>query len=225
MTDFALALEHAPILRFDRAEPFLPSRVGYGVFRQPADSRVDYRRTLEGSAPLAFGQPGVAAVIEYGIWWDWDIQHLYELEAAWVYLGTEGQVVRVEASWHGGFHELQIDGAPPLRDGRPVLYSQPGKHAFAPSPDWFEPYDRYTRPCREEAGEMGLHVTPLFRGKLWKEDGDDARVREHLRAFAFTPRFVFDRELRIDREHLCPWAELEAWIPQRVRQIADGLRA
>ena len=100
MSDFELAARHAPRLFFDHEEPFLPSRVGYRVLREPADSRVDPRRGRDGTTPLRFDLPGLTGVIEYGIWWDWDIQHLYELEAAWVYLG-EREVLRVEASWHG----------------------------------------------------------------------------------------------------------------------------
>ncbi len=88
--DAALAAAHAPILRFDRAEPFLPKRVGYQVLREPADSGVDYRRTRSGPVPLRFDLAGLDAVVEYGIWWDWDIQHLYGLEAAWVYRGRGG---------------------------------------------------------------------------------------------------------------------------------------
>ncbi|MBZ0299323.1 MAG: hypothetical protein K8J31_06275, partial [Anaerolineae bacterium] len=36
--DYALALRHTPYLRFDRHEPFLPSVVGYTVFREPVES-------------------------------------------------------------------------------------------------------------------------------------------------------------------------------------------
>lgn len=222
--DLQLAATHAPILRFDRAEPFLPSRVGFNVFRTPADSEVDYRRLLKGPSPLRFDAPGVATILEYGIWWDWDIQHLYELEATWVYLDAQGAVQRVEASWHGQFHEMRVSGHPPLQDVRPVLFSQPGKHAFAPSPDWFTPHEHYTEPCLRRPGVMGLHVTPLFQGLIEKQPGDDERVLRYLQSLAFTPTFLFDQEFPITEEHLCPWPELKAWIPGRVAELAQGLR-
>ena len=221
--DFQLAAAYAPILRFDRAEPFLPSRVGFNVFRAPADSEVDYRRKVDSPSPLRLDAPGVVAV-EYGIWWDWDIQHLYELEAAWVYLDGQGAVLRVEASWHGQFHAMRVGGQPPLQDGRPVLYAQPGKHAFAPSPEWFTPHEHYTEPCLRRPGVMGLHITPLFQGLIEKQPGDDERVLRHLQTLAFTPTFLFDQEFLITREHLCPWPELKAWIPGRVAELARGLR-
>jgi hypothetical protein len=222
MTDADLAAYHAPILQFDREEPFLPSRVGYTVLQEPADSPVDPRRGLTGPTPLRFDLPGLEAILEYSIWWDWDIQHLYELEAAWVYRAAGG-VLMVEASWHGRFHEMAVDGAPPLRGQRPVLFSQPGKHAFAPEPSWFEPRERYIEPCRDTPGSMGLLVTPLFEGRISKGPGDDARAAAYLRARAFTPSFVFDREFAVGPEHLCPWPELQAWIPGRVGEIMKGL--
>src|SRR6266542_1279196 len=219
--DADLAAAHAPILRFGRAEPFLPSRVGYSVLRSRGDSAVDPRRRSGEGTPLEFDLPGVEAIIEYGIWWDWEIQHLYELEAAWVYVGDE-RVLRVEASWHGRFHEMQVEGKPPLRDRRPVLYSQPGKHAFAPEPGWFEPREAYIEPCRDTAGSMGLLVTSLFEGRIVKSPQDDARVSAYLRSRAFTPTFIFDREFSVEPAHLCPWPELKEWIPGRIAAILEA---
>jgi hypothetical protein len=221
--DCELAAHHAPILFFDREEPFLPSRVGYSVLRKPADSPVDPRRRRDGPAPLRFDLSGLEGVIEYGIWWDWDIQHLYELEAAWVYLG-KGGVLRVEASWHGRFHEMLRDGKPALRGDQPVLFSQPGKHALAPEPSWFAPREEYIEPCRDTPGTMGVLVTPLFEGRLVKQAGDDARAAAYLQSRAFTPAFHFDREFAVGPEQLCPWTELEAWIPERVTAIMEALR-
>jgi putative hydrolase of the HAD superfamily len=221
--DARWAAEHAPVLCFDREEPFLPSRVGYTVLREPSDSLVDPRRTLGASHPLRIDLSGLEAPIEYGIWWDWDIQHLYDLEAAWVYLGTQG-VLCVEASWHGRFHEMQVNGRLPMRGLRPMLYSQPGKHAFAPDPSWFEPREKFIEPCRDTPGSMGVLVTELFRGRIVKTAEDDARAAAYLQARAFTPSFVFDQQIVVGREHLCPWPELEAWIPGRVRTIMEELR-
>ena len=103
----------------------------------------------------------------------------------------------MEASWHGGFHDMAVDGAPRLQDGHPVCYSQPGKHAFAPSPEWFTPPERFVEPCRDRPGSMGLHITPLFQGKITREAGDNERVAAYLRDRAFTPSFVFDREFAV----------------------------
>ena len=94
-TDRALAERHAPVIQFDKNEPFLPSVVGYTIFRQSAASP-SFPRDIQLRDRAQF-------VIEYAIWWDWDIQHLYELEHVWVYVDG-GEVVDIEASWHGKFN-------------------------------------------------------------------------------------------------------------------------
>src|SRR5207249_1980618 len=101
---------------------------------------------------------------------------------------------------------------------------QPGKHAFAPEPSWFEPREEYVEPCRDSPGSMGVLVTALFDGRLAKTAGDDARAAAYLRSRAFTPSFRFDRQFAVGPELLCPWPELEEWIPGRVTAIMEALR-
>ncbi len=60
--DLALVASVAPIIAFDRCEPFEPLKVGVTVFHRPGNSRADYRRTLSGESPLEFD--GVDAVVE-----------------------------------------------------------------------------------------------------------------------------------------------------------------
>ena len=122
--DRELAARHAPVIRFDAREPFLPSLVGYTVFRTDDDSP-SFPRQIELGA-----RPGAVVAIEYAVWWDWDIQHLYELEHVWVYLNADEQLIGAEASWHGGFNDMAVNGALLLTDNRLTVYSEPGKHAF-----------------------------------------------------------------------------------------------
>jgi putative hydrolase of the HAD superfamily len=119
---------------------------------------------------------------------------------------------------------MQVNGQPPRRGQRPVLFSQPGKHAFAPEPSWFSPPEKFTAPCRDTPGSMGVLVTSLFEGRLTKTAADDERATAYLRSRAFTPSFVFDQEFPVKPEHLCPWTELQAWIPGRVETIMEALR-
>ena len=100
----------APRIRFDVKEPFLPSVVGYTVFRENGASA---------SFPRDIVLPvGTYTIIEYAIWWDWDIQHLYELEHIWLYLDADDKVVASDASWHGGMHPmLDANGQVPMEEG------------------------------------------------------------------------------------------------------------
>ncbi|HEX6972621.1 MAG TPA: HAD family hydrolase, partial [Limnochordia bacterium] len=209
----AAARRWAPEIRFDEFEPFLPVLVGCTVTDSPLPSP---------SFPRVLRPAAGERAIEYAVYWDWDIGHHYELEHLWVYVGGDGSVTRFEASWHGRFHELwprppaapQLPSAPraaPAAASAPlVAYSQPGKHAFAPQPEWFEPRERFVRPCTEQAGEGGLLVTPLYRGILHKDPERDALAARYLRARAFLPSFRFTRAYPLQRAPLGSWAELDA---------------
>ncbi len=213
-----LAARYAPLIHFDRHEPFLPLAAGYTIFTTDADSPSFPRRiTLRGSdrAPAAFA-------IEYAIWWDWDIGHLYELEHTWTYVDAAGRVVFAEASWHGGFAPAVLDdGHVPLAPGsfHPIVYSQPGKHAFVPTPEpLLEIQDDTRRSCTAKAGKDGLLVTPLFKGILdsRKTLQADGLVAAYLKTRAFEPAFVWDQDVLISLDMLVPWPVLSAWIPARI---------
>ena len=40
-------------------------------------------------------------VIEYAFFWDYDIQHMYDLEHIWVTVDSAGQICGCQASFHG----------------------------------------------------------------------------------------------------------------------------
>lgn len=215
----ALAAKVAPVIMFDNHEPFYPVKVGYQIFEAPSPSP-SFRRAVD----LYVDEDRTASkVIEYAIYWDWDIGHLYELEHAWVYLDQNDQPLRVDASFHGTYHVLGVAGRErPLPQPFP-LYSQPGKHAFARSPRWFEPREPYIDACTKDAGNAGLLITPLFEGIIHKLPGDDELARAYLRQRAFHPSFSFENLWKIREELLVPWAELKAWIPRRISEIRAKL--
>jgi hypothetical protein len=90
MSDADLARRHLPVLMLDRAEPFAPQAIGWTVYRAPGPS-VSCRHAIA---------PRGDAVIEYAIFYDWDIGHLYDLEHIWVHV-QDDRVVGLEASFHG----------------------------------------------------------------------------------------------------------------------------
>jgi len=146
--DWQLATRYAPIIKFDAREPFLPAAVGYTIFRADAPSPSFPRQIELGNAALA---------IEYAVWWDWDIQHLYELEHVWVYLDEAGQVIRAEASWHGGYSEMTVDDTLPLTGDKLTIFSESGKHAFAPSQGRLNARaDKTKKACTRYAGTGGV---------------------------------------------------------------------
>lgn len=218
--DHALARRYAPLIRFDAREPFFPSVAGYTLFRQNSASP---------SFPREINLPENAAfAIEYAIWWDWDIQHLYELEHIWVYVDGAGDIVDAEASWHGRYHPMRDEsGGLPLDDGRLALHSEPGKHAFAPSRVWL--LDRQAKTaasCGIYAGRMGVHVTPLFDGLIHDATPVNNRlVHTWLERLRIEPSFEFSTTFDLRRARLVPWHSLFEWIPRRVSSWLDHLGA
>lgn len=210
--DAALAHRHAPLLRLDGAEPFRPVAVGFAVYRQPAKSV---------SSKFAIA-PDAAAVIEYAIYWDHDIRHLYDLEHVWAHVDAGGATVRVEASFHGRRHAMGPAGA----DGRPALVVEPGGHAhYAGRDALMEWADRIGRGCGADAGDGGVHTSNLFGAAAF----GDPSPRDHrlaglfLKRRAFAP--AFDAAIPFDTRSvpLVPWPRLAAWIPGRVRHLVAGL--
>jgi glycerophosphoryl diester phosphodiesterase len=210
----ALAARYAPIVLFDQREPFLPLAAGYTLFTADAPSP-SFPRVITLHAP---DRPPAHTVIEYAIWWDWDIQHLYELEHAWVYLDANGRVVHAEASWHGGFQAMRHAGTLALDGDHVLICSEPGKHAFAPHASWFAeraaPHPRATTDAL--AGLGGLLVTPLFQGKITRTPLADTLARTYLARHAFVPSYSFSQRFVFDPQQLVPWAALRDWVPQRI---------
>jgi glycerophosphoryl diester phosphodiesterase len=219
----ALAARYAPILRFDAREPFLPLAAGYTIFRQ-SDPSPSFRQGYQVELTPE-GQPAADMAIEYAIWWDWDIGHLYELEHVWVFMDAEGQVVRGEASWHGGHHDMRHDEALALEGDHLAIYSEPGKHAFAPTPAWFE--ERRERSKRSEtstlAGASGVLATQHIANTVQVTPLKNRLVHTYLAQHAFEPSWDFSQTFVIAPEMLVPWPALRDWMGARVNGCLDQL--
>lgn len=219
--DLALAAAYAPIILFDAAEPFLPLAVGVTVLRGEADSPSFPRRISHEFTP-----PWEVA-IEYAIWWDWDIGHLYELEHAWSYINSIGELVWAEGSWHGEYSSMILSGGRLAAEGsRPLLLSQPGKHAFAPEQICMERIRALAvREAAQDAGKDGVLLKERYAQAIELQAGDHERVGAYLRTKAFTPTMQFTQRFAVSRELLVPWPLLDKWIPARVNWWLDQLRA
>lgn len=209
--NYELVRTHAPVIHFDAAEPFLPLAVGYTVFHAAATSP---------SFPRTIDLPdGASLAIEYAIWWDWDIEHLYELEHVWVYLDRTGTLIAADASWHGGWRAMTVV------DGTLTLYSEPGKHAFASSiAPLLERQMKTLEACTSPHKGRRLLVTPLFQGII--PSGtlvEQQLVRNYLEHQLFQPTYQFSKRFAVADARLVPWRHLQRWIPRRVRWWLDTL--
>ncbi|HQE91571.1 MAG TPA: glycerophosphodiester phosphodiesterase family protein [Anaerolineae bacterium] len=245
--DRALAARYAPILRFDAREPFLPLAAGYTIFRETAASPSFCRGHRIDLAPP--NGPCAAFALEYAIWWDWDIGHLYELEHVWVYVNADGHVVRAEASWHGDFRAIPVDGSAATLDQNSrqtdgnknrldplnllaklegdhlVIFSEPGKHAFAPTPAWFkERCAEFKRSVTSDlAGIEGVLLAVYIQKHVQPTPLKTRLVHTYLAQRAFEPSWDFSLTFSITPEMLVPWEALRDWMPGRVNAILDQL--
>jgi glycerophosphoryl diester phosphodiesterase len=218
-----LAARYAPVLSFDAREPFLPLATGYTVFRHSGPSP-SFRQGFTVDL-MPQGQPPACFAIEYAIWWDWDIGHLYELEHVWVYVDDVGHVVRCEASWHGGYHDLRHEGQLALEGDHVMVYSEPGKHAFAPTPDWFR--ERRKKLKRSETSELagvgGVLVARYIKGKVKPTPLKTRLVHTYLAQHAFEPSWEFTQVFYVTPEMLVPWPALRDWMSVRINHILERL--
>ncbi|WP_370675623.1 HAD family hydrolase [Pleomorphomonas sp. PLEO] len=168
--------------------------------------------------------PRGAAVIEYTVWCDWDIGHLYDLEHVWVHVDAAGDVIAVEGSQHG--RRVDLTGCA-VDAGRPVVYLEPGKHAIWSSPVAMQPaFARIAAQCGPFAGNDGVHVDNPFgdRGEITATALDHRLAALKLKRDAFRPAFEFSAPSPCEAAPLAPWADLAAWIPGRIQSLISDIR-
>lgn len=223
LPDIELVRRFAPVLMCDEREPFDVVVVGYSTFRFASHSDSFPRSII----PEEYG---AALVVEYAMWWDWDIQHLYELEHVWSFVDAAGNLVASEASFHGLYVPIGAKDTMPRNGNHPVVFVQPGKHAMLSSPGHFEVIrDEAERQAGIEAGDDGLLVKEMFEGELSKSESVDMQVKRYLRARAFVPTFEFSRRIETAAAPFVPWPVLRHWIPARclwwINAIGDEERS
>lgn len=217
-----LAEKYVPHLRYDRREPYSLTAVGYYIHRGsgPSPSSGQYVRV----------EPGETAV-EYAFFYDFDIQHLYDLEHVFVTIGAAGEITGVLGSFHGKLLNHLIPGEISFEGTHVIEYVQPGKHAFMPRPHYFQLAPDRDGCCNIRAGSDGFLIGPRFEGRLTTDRAFDKKVERFIRQHhSFTPSWQFGEDypyLKRTEEVLMPWEELEELIVRRMeewkRKIDEGI--
>lgn len=207
----SLAEKYAPVLQMDEKEPFGIVGVGYTLYENT-------KRSASCTRMIDPAQYGAEYCIEYAYYYDYDIQHLYDLEHVWVYVDSEDAVCGCEHSFHGKFFHVAItSGELQLDEGRPVFYVQPGKHALMPQAKGLEDLVDYRDACGVAAGADGILTPDIIPGMpehtTWLNKIAENYIKEH---FSFVPAGTYTKW--DDKSVLLPWAKLCARIPERVEQ-------
>ena len=224
--DYQEAQDFLPIVHFDRRETIPLRAIGYTVFHETSPSISFPGRKVQ----VREGE----TAIEYAYYWDYDIQHMYDLEHIWVWLDEGHHPVRAQGSFHGKYLNLFGEGLEMLQpDGGHIhAFCQPGKHAFLPSGDLFCLVPGWFESCNTESGGPVLLGSPFSAAH--REDARDAfrpTAEDHLHSIgyirshlAFEPSLSF-REDSCSDVPLMTWAELQekipSWIFDECRRLSE----
>lgn len=193
-----------PRVLFDRAEPFFPVWIGVSVISEPGRSP-SFRRDL---VPPQGGQ-----ILEYAVYFDWDIQHLYDLEHLWLYLDGTGAVLDAEGSFHGRYLKALLPDRSNLNGNQVTVYAQPGKHAFAPLSLAFQLLPDANDACQSAAGKAGAEVPGPLNGRIAHQQEWDPPVAAWLQKHRFVPSWEFS-PWTPPAHCFLPWTELNARLPE-----------
>ena len=226
-TEWELAKQYLPVFMMDEREPFDMKAVGYTIFTENLRSDSFPKRVIGADWERT------DCVIEYELWFDYDIQHLYELEHVWIYVGKDGSVQKVEGSFHGKYlNEVNLDtGKPPLdENGRVRVWLQPGKHAVLPDPRLVRLVPQWMESCGELAGADGVPLPEMFQEAMPVPDQQTQELvhRYIRRTFSFEPSLKFhpffpEKELPAE-ELLIPWEQLKFSVPGRLKKELEKIR-
>ncbi|MCY1666679.1 HAD family hydrolase [Rhizobium sp. SL86] len=211
-----LARQHAPILLCDAREPFRPQTIGIT------------RLTAGEQSPSCRHTPpapeGTVHVLEYAIWWDGDIQHLYELEHVWVALNADGVALGVCASAHGGLFDMSQAAR---EDGRVVLYCEPGKHAHsADAAAILARRQALDHACQSGEDLRGIMINDMFCDALaFLSPYDQFLGRAYLKSLCFAPTYDFSLRFDLAQMRFASWSELANHVPVFIRDQLEQLRA
>lgn len=208
-----LAMRYLPVIMKDKNEPFPIRKIGITVFDGPAVSVTFPKLEIDPK------QYGWKMLIEYAIYMDYDIQHLYELEHIWVAVGGDGTVKDCLCSYHGMLmHASGVADLYRTENGLPVLYMQPGKHAFMPDPKLFGLHILKDTCCSKLAGG-GLLIPSMLQDKMTTTPEQDERIRAYIRRhFSFTPAWEFEMMMPPGEEDYVTAEELLGIIPWLVAE-------
>jgi len=215
MWDLNLVSRYAPFIYYDRLEPFYPVRIGVTVLSQAGPSP-SFSREFQ------FQDERLDFIIEYAVYYDYDIQHLYDLEHVWIYVAKDGSVLDCEASFHGKYLRGLLKDRSNLEQTHVRLYSQPGKHAFAPFVQLFDLIPNMEACTDVDAGKAGLIVTTPFKGAYETNDEINHSVCEFLQGYRFKPSMEFKRYI-LPEDIYVTWETLHLEIPIRIRHILEQI--
>lgn len=211
--DKELILKYAPEVYLDINDPIPVKKVGVSIYENDGDRSRSFNRKFDFK-----NFEGCTKVIEYAYYYDYDIQHLYDLEHTWVFLDKDGNIVAVEGSYHGRFLNAGVPGLSHHTKDKAVMYSQPGKHGMLSDPKLMYQYSELFASCNRLAGSGGLDAPDRYLEDIHISDVDNQKVVQYIKKnLSFTPSMEF-RKVSIDEADYIDFDELAKLIPQFIKK-------
>lgn len=197
-----------PVIKMNTREPFELLGIGYTVMDQTQKSPSFERKIIL--------DDNIMCVVEYALYWNYDIEHLYDLEHIWLYFDYEMKLVNCEVSFHGkvinGLTEQNW-----VDNNKLYLYCQAGKHALAPDLNVFENWKNYRSATWETVGKDGLLITPILEERLVTNDVIDDQVKAYMQKFKFHLSETYE-SMDMPQVLFMPWPYLNHEIPQMIKE-------
>ncbi|WP_319496687.1 HAD family hydrolase [uncultured Cohaesibacter sp.] len=213
-----LARQLAPILLCDKNEPFEPAVVGISHLKRGEPSPSFHHKN-----PFTRAPNRTNSVLEYAIWWNGDIQHLYELDHVWIYLNENNSPIHITASAHGEMIDISQSN---WQDRQIRLFCEPGKHALAPtSAEIIEKRAWLDEACSSSEQIYGFQIPDAFKDHLsFLSPYDHFLACDYLRGMRFQPSYRFEKSFDLSKVPFVSWNELETLIPRLLRDQTEELR-
>ena len=224
MTDLELALRYMPILHFDALEPVALHTTAYTVFHTGAPSVSFPGRKI----PALEG----GCTIEYAFFYLYDIDHMYDLEHAWIMLDAQGEIRDAQGSFHGKYLNLlvpEMAGYLPPENGHVHVIVQPRKHAMQATPCMTMLCPGWKQCCEEAGGPVlignpfSARFSPTGKDLFVPTAQDDANsIRFLHEELSFVPSMDFSHTVK--PQEVMTWQELYDLIPGWIAQECARLR-
>lgn len=184
-------------------------------------SKIFYNRFMNVSMQINNGWKLSYAtrVLEYAVFYESDIGHIYDLEHVWVYLDGKNQIIGIKATRHGMI-SVQYPTPASIRyyKGHPIMFVSPGKHSYYTNPSQMQ--KKYlshacNRPC---TSILDIHFFFRPEWDMIKKHypGKNTIKIAYQNHYCFEPSFRFTKYMIPHSGYgsiFTPWSDLEKEIP------------
>lgn len=172
-----------------------------------------------------------AKVLEYAVFYESDIGHIYDLEHVWVYLDKFNDIMGIKATRHGMI-SVQYPTPESIKyyKNHPILFVSPGKHSYYTNPSQMQ--KKYlSHACNQPCTSiLDIH---FFLRPEWDLIKKNYPGRQKIKS-AYQKRYCFEPSFRFTK-YIIPnhgsnsifrsWSDLEKEVPMLLINFLNKLKS